>query len=165
MPIIYIPENKNYNPLNLEPYISFNKKFEDKADDLEDALIKIGISSHRKGFVDGFTVDRFYCDDIFLKFIFSRAGATSGDNNILIHHTIEYDFDSSFVEFQQDMAEEVKARAEYLYIPGIKQFDFAYHLSTKSIQLIFDVMAEENKVQEICNQLISHDIAIFSRGW
>ena len=32
MPIIFIPENNEYNPLELEPYRSFNKKFEDRED-------------------------------------------------------------------------------------------------------------------------------------
>lgn len=165
MPIIFIPENNEYNPLNLKPYSSFNKKFEDKAEDLEGALIKIGIANHRKGFVDGFSVDRFYCDDVTLKFMFSHIHWGHDEKVVLIHHTIEYDFDSSFVEFQQDMAEELKARAEYIYIPGIKQLELSYRLTSKSVQLIFDVVTVEDKLKTICNQLISHDIAMFSRGW
>lgn len=143
MPIIFIAENNEYNPLEFEPYKSFNKKFEDREDDLEGALIKISIPNHRKGFVDG----------------------SSSENSILIHHTIEYDFDTSFVEIQQDMAEEFKSRAEHIYIPGVKQLELSYRLTSKSVQLIFDVVTEEKSLQTICNQLISHDVAIFSRGW
>lgn len=165
MPIIFIAENNEYNPLELEPYKSFNKKFEDREDDLEGALIKISIPNHRKGFVDGFSIDRYYCDDITLKFMFSHIHGSSNENSILIHHTIEYDFDTSFVEIQQDMAEEFKSRAEHIYIPGVKQLELSYRLTSKSVQLIFDVVTEEKSLQTICNQLISHDIAIFSRGW
>ena len=165
MPIIFIPESNEYNPLELEPYRSLNKKFEDREDDIDSALIKISIASHRKGFVGGFSVDRFYCDDITLKFMFSYIHGNHDRNDILIHHTIEYDFDSSFVEIQQDMAEEFKARSEHIYIPGVKHLELSYRLTSKSVQLIFDVVTKEEKLQSICNQLISHDIAMFSRGW
>lgn len=166
MPIIFISENYDHNPLSLEPYSEFNKKFEDKVDSLDGALIKIGIASHKNGFVKGFSIDRFYCDDIMLKFMFSRIHmGQAREKDILIHHTIEYDFDSSFVEFQQDMAEELKVRAGYIYIPGIKQLELSYRFTSKNIQLIFDVVTEEDKLQTVCNQLISHDIAMFSRGW
>lgn len=166
MPIIFIPEDYDYNPLNLEPYNTFNKKFEDKAETLDGALIKLGIANHRKGFVDGFSIDRFYCDDITLKFMFSQIhkGLNEG-KDFLIHHTIEYGFDSSFTEFQQEMAEEFIARSAYIYIPGIKQLELSYHLKSKNVMLIFDVVTEKEQIQSVCNQLISHDIAIFSRGW
>ena len=107
MPIIFIAENNEYNPLELEPYKSFNKKFEDREDDLEGALIKISIPNHRKGFVDGFSIDRYYCDDITLKFIFSHIYRSSSENSILIHHTIEYDFDTSFDVSDQRSLDEI----------------------------------------------------------
>lgn len=165
MPIVFIPENNEYNPLELEPYRSFNQKYEDRQDDIDGNLIKISIPNQRRGFVDGFSVDRFYCDDITLKFWFSHFYEKHEGNDILIHHTIEYDFDPSFVEMQQDMAEEFKVRAEHIYIPEVKNLELSYRLTSKNIQLIFDVVTEKDKVQTVCNQLISHDIAMFSRGW
>lgn len=42
MPIIFIPENSEYNPLELEPYRSFNKKYEDTAGNVTGALIDGG---------------------------------------------------------------------------------------------------------------------------
>ena len=165
MPIIFIPESNEYNPLELEPYRSFKRKFEDREDDIDGALIKLSIPNQRRGFIDGFSVDRYYCDDLTLKFMFSHIHEKSGGNDILIHHVIGYDYDSSFVEIQQDMAEEFKVRAEHIYIPGVKHLELSYRLTPKRVQLIFDAITEEEKVQSICNQLISHDIAIFSRGW
>lgn len=100
MPIIFIPENNEYTPLELEPYRSFNKKFEDREDDIDGALIKLSIPNQRS-----------------------------------------------------------------IYIPGFKHLELSYRLTPKSVQLIFDTITEEEKAQSICNQLISHDIAIFSRGW
>lgn len=97
--------------------------------------------------------------------MFSHIHEKRDGNDILIHHVIEYDFDSSFVEIQQDMAEEFKVRLEHIYIPGVKHLELSYRLTPKSVQLIFDAITEEEKVQSICNQLISHDIAIFLRGW
>lgn len=168
MPIVFISESKNYNPLELEPYCSFNKKFTDKEEDIDGSMIKLVISNHRKGFVDGFSIDRFYCDDITLKFLFSRIQIHEESTDkkvILIHHTIEYDFNSSSAEFQQDMAEELKARSGHIYIPGVKQLELSYRQTSRNIQLIFDVITDEEQLRMVCNQLISHDIAMFSRGW
>lgn len=51
MPIIFIPENNEYNPLELEPYRSFNRKFEDREDDIDGALIKLSIPNQRSIFI------------------------------------------------------------------------------------------------------------------
>ncbi|MBR3242794.1 MAG: hypothetical protein IKF90_08870 [Parasporobacterium sp.] len=165
MPIIFIPENNEYNPLELEPYRSFNRKFEDREDEIDGAQIKLSISNQRRGYVDGFSVDRYYCDDITLKFMFSHIREKRDGNDILIHHLIEYGFATTFVEIQQDMAEEFKVRSEHIYIPGVMNLELSYRLTSKNIQLIFDVVTAKDKVQTVCNQLISHDIAMFSRGW
>ncbi|WP_146204747.1 hypothetical protein [Butyrivibrio fibrisolvens] len=104
MPIIFIPENNEYNPLELEPYRSFNKKFEDREDDIDGALIKLSIPNQRRRFVDRFSVDRYYCDDITLKFMFSHIHEIGNGNDSLIHHVIEYDSASS-IQISIDLVE------------------------------------------------------------
>lgn len=49
MPFIFIPESNEYNPLELEPYRSFNRRFEDREDDIDGALIKLSIPNQRNG--------------------------------------------------------------------------------------------------------------------
>ena len=166
MSIIIVTDDQEYNPLALEPYLSFNKKFEDKADSLDGALIKISIANQKMGFADGFSVDYFYSDDILLTFFLSGISEIKNiEKDYVIHHSIEYDFDMASLDIQQGMAEEFKKRADYFYIPGAKQVALSYLLAARHVQLIFDVVTSESNIQAVCNQLISHDIAMFSRGW
>lgn len=166
MPLIFIPENNEYNPLELEPYRSLNMEFDGKKDDIDGAQITISVPNQRRGLIYGFNVDRFYCEGIVVKFMFSYIHKKNDKVDILIHHTIEYAFDPSFVAVQQNMAEELMSRADYIYLPGVNHLELTYRLTSKNIQLIFDAVTEESKdIQTICNQFISHDIAMFSRGW
>jgi len=61
--------------------------------------------------------------------------------------------------------EELRKRSNYFFIDGAEYFEFSYHISARKAELRFDVLVSEEKIQNVCNQLISHDIAIFSRGW
>lgn len=67
----FISEEKN-NPLELEPYLSINRKLKDCGDDISGKQIKYAISRHKSGFCDGFDLDRYYCDDVMLRFTFSK---------------------------------------------------------------------------------------------
>lgn len=164
MPIIFFKED-NENTLELEPYYSFNKKFEDKIEDgIDGARIKVDIANHKSGFVNGFDLDRNYGEDFVLRFSFTKNQQEEAEY-YLIHHTVEFEFDEYFSEIQQDSLEEVRKRAKYFYIDGAEYYEFSYHISSRKAELKFDVLTSEKKIQNVCNQLISHDIAIFSRGW
>ena len=166
MPVIYISNKGNYNPMNLRPYSLFNKAFTDTAEDLENKFIKIYINNKRQSFTDGFTLDRNYCNGITLSFAFSRiTSEEKGNETILIHHDVEFKYDTDFLEVEQDAVEEVTKRASYLYIPAVKHLEISNQISAKSIHLMFDALTNEEDVQAVSNQLISQDIAIFSRGW
>lgn len=167
MPIVFISETE-YSPLELEPYATFNKKFTDRQQNLDGAEIKVGISNRRKGFTKGIASDKFYSDNIKLKFKFSSLivnGSPDTERLLVIRHVVDYDFKSSFYEFEQQMAEEMVERAPYIYIPGVRQLEMSYKIKDKNMKLIMDVVIPETLGRVVCNQLISCDIAFFARGW
>lgn len=164
MPIIFFKEDSE-NTLKLEPYYSFNKKFDDKKEDgIDGARIKVDIANHKSGFVNGFDQNQNYGADFVLRFSFTK-NKQDEQELFLIHHTVEYEFDEYFYDIQQDSLEELRKRSNYFFIDGAEYFEFSYHISARKAELRFDVLVSEEKIQNVCNQLISHDIAIFSRGW
>lgn len=166
MAIIYLSEEKDNSPLDMEPYRTFNRELTEIENCLTDTAIRIPINNRYEGFCNGFTIDRCYCHRICLEFKFSTVrNAECSQDEYLIHHTMDYVFDSSFLEFEQEMAIEVTSREKYIYIPGVKQLNLSYRLVSNHMQLIFDLVAEKSKIREVCNCLISHDIMLFSRGW
>ncbi len=116
--------------------------------------------------MDGFSIDKYYCNGITLKFTFVKIpqGEEYG-NTIQIYHIVEFEYDTDFLEFEQNIAEEVTKRTAYFYIPWLKHFELSNRITAKTIQFLLDVLTDEDKVQTVNNQLISQDIAIFSRGW
>lgn len=164
MAIIYVPDD-DYNPLEMEPYTLFKNKFFDKVGNLDGEVIKLRIGDHcRKSFAAGFNLDHFYFDGLVLKFLFSKI-ANGHDEKVVIRHIMEYDYDSSFYEIQQEMAEKMKTCSEYIYIPGAEQFEFTYRLRTTNVQLIYNLVVDEELALDTCFMLISNDITTFSRGW
>ena len=167
MPVIFFKE-KRENPLEMEPYKTFDKKFEDKKDDLEDAVIKVGINNRKSGFHNGFGLDKFYSDDISMSFEFSMDSYDKGksESQCLIHHTIEYDFDGTG-EIQNNCLGELEKRAGYLYVPHVDYIEYGYKIGKRQARISFDLITSSDisVIREVCRQMISLDIAIFSRGW
>ncbi len=165
MPMIFISEEKN-NPLEMEPYLSINRKLKDLGDDISGKQIKYAISRHKSGFYDGFDLDRYYCDDVMLRFTFSKnKQANNVDEEMLIHHIIEYDFDLDFADIQQEAVNSIKKRIDYIYISNVSYLEYSYVIEKNHVQLSFNVLTNEANVSSVVNHLICQDIMIFSRGW
>lgn len=59
--------------------------------------IMVPISNYKDGLSAGFEVDRYYANDIRLKFCFNRnPNSTAADEEYLIHHTLEFDFEDIY---------------------------------------------------------------------
>lgn len=163
MAIIIYTEDNEYDPRMKEPYLTFNRKFEEQISEIDGAVIKLPVS-RRRGIPDGLGDDVFYFSDAVLRFMYKKL--PDDGNLFLIHHVIEYDFDASFEEFQRDMAEAMMRRTEYIYIPCVKHLEFSYRLKSRhAVQLTFDVVTRDNSLQEVSNLMISNDIILFARGW
>jgi len=165
MPMIFISEEKR-KPLLLDPYLTLNRKFDDLGEDIKEKQIKYSIHRHNFGFYEGFEIDRYYCDDLSLKFTFSpNKQATAKDEEYLIHHVIEYDFDESFEEAQKSAAAGIRKRLDYLYFPECSYIEYSYYIEYQHVQMIFDALTEEKNVKNVMNLLVNQDILMFSRGW
>lgn len=72
MPIIFFKEH-NENTIELEPYCSFGKKFKEKVEaGIDGSCVTVPISNYKGELSAGFEVDRYYANDIRLKFCFNR---------------------------------------------------------------------------------------------
>lgn len=164
MPVVFLKDDHE-NVLEKEPYTSFDHKFNGlDEEDMDGARITIKIPKIR-GFSAGFTMDRCYCTDIVLKFYFVLNKASGNKEEYLIHHTITHGFDECFLDIEVDAANEVCKRAEYLYIPYAEYQEISYQIFDEHIEYRVDTLTDITKLHMVCCQLISQDIAIFSRGW
>lgn len=84
---------------------------------------------------------------------------------MLIHHTIEYDFDLDFADIQQEAVNSIKKRIDYIYISNVSYLEYSYVIEKNHVQLSFDALTNEASVSSVVNHLICQDIMIFSRGW
>ena len=165
MPMIFISEEKR-EPLMMDPYLTLNRKFDDLGEEINGKQIKYRINRHNSGFYEGFELDRYYCDDVSLKFTFSKnKQATMKDEEYLIHHVIEYDFDEAFEETQKEATAGIRKRLDYLYYPDCSYMEYSYCIEGQHVQMNFDVLTEERNVKNVMNLLVNQDILIFSRGW
>ena len=168
MGYVYVDDNKEYDPLEYcEPYCIFERKFSDLEGDIEAQEIKICVFPSKRGAPRPFSIDRFYFTEPVLKFRFSKLFNANEDKQaVLIHHVCEFEFNSSYKDMEQEMAEELKAHVPCFYIPGVRQLEMSYYLGAKNIQLVFDVVVRDEKdVRTVSNQLISMDIMLFARGF
>ena len=165
MPVVVFMHENEYDPLSMEPYKTFNEKYEARKECIDGSVIKISIAERKKrGFADGFTQDQF-CHDMLMLFSFSKLGnASAGKDDIIIHHEIIYEY-STYMENQFDIATEFKQRDGYFYLPNVQDLEirFEHDLPHKAI-MVFDAKTDLDHCQETCNLLISHDIALFARG-
>lgn len=165
MPLIFIKDEKK-DPLLLNPYASINRKIDALGEELDGKQVKYTIRKASEGFTDGFELDCYYCNDISLKFLFSRNKQSSQKNeDFLIHHVLEYSFEPDIDEMQHNFASEIKKRMDYLYFPEGSHIEYSYVIEKKHIQLCFSVLAEESSIKKVVDLLINQDILIFSRGW
>lgn len=83
---------------------------------------------------------------------------------MLIHHTIEYDFDLDFADIQQEAVNSIKKRMDYIYISNVSYLEYSYVIEKNHVQLSFDVLTNEACVSSVVNHLICQDIMIFPEG-
>lgn len=83
---------------------------------------------------------------------------------MLIHHTIEYDFDLDFADIQQEAVNSIKKRIDYIYISNVSYLECSYTIEKNHVQLSFNVLTNEASVSSVVNHLISQDIMIFPEG-
>lgn len=167
MPIIYYGEGKQ-NTLEMEPYRFFCKELEEKQKEgLNGSSIEKVFYDKENGIVDGFSIDDYYSRKITLKFLFEKTMTIDNEEVYVIRHDIEIEFDENedcFNTLRVSM-EEIRKKADHLYIDGAKYLEFKYYMGDKNSQIIFTVLASEEDIKKVCCQMINMDIALFARGW
>lgn len=167
MPIICYGDGKQ-NTLEMEPYRYFCKELEKKQKDgLNGSSIEKVFYDKKNGIVDGFSIDDFYAQKYTLKFTFEKTNNNDNEEVYVIRHDVEIEFEDSEDCFntQRVSMEDIRKKADYLYIDGAKCLDFKYYMGDNNSQMIFTVLANEEDIKKVCCQMINTDIALFAKGW
>ncbi|CCZ92983.1 uncharacterized protein BN751_02108 [Coprococcus eutactus CAG:665] len=165
--------NSKYDILKNEPYSTFIKKF-NKLTSITNEKIRMKINSvdkdKRYGFANGFNLDYVYTKSFALDFKYIMYVDTEyiWRQTFCIIHTISYKFEEDdYYDMMMDTISDIQKRNGYFYISSmVKECDVNCSINNKNIvNITYTVTCEKENAKEVCLQLISNDIALFTRDF
>lgn len=156
MPIINFERLSVHNPIDLEPYQEFLKRYKKLKGNINGEQITIDLQ-HSEGFASGFNVDNSFVCDPALEFSFAEQS-----NGILLK--IDYSLSCAEDNFFYYMAQakQLKKRVPYFFIPGVNNLAFTSSFSERFTISFCTYVPDKVDVPNICCSLIGLIIAIFS---
>lgn len=159
------------NVLDKEPYITFLKKY-NKLRNLVNEKIHMRISSNSKksGFTDGFALDYCYAKWFDLDFEFYKLFDEECIQNqkFCVMHRISYKFDEDYYqEMMMDTIGDIQERADYYYLSSfVDECIVNCAVNNKNVVTVsFCAYCDMKDAKEVCLQLISQDIVLFTRSF
>ena len=165
MPVFYLNLEKQES-LTREPYASFLKKYDLIEQELNGEEIELRVGGKDETFTNGFYVDSYYYENPRLRFSFATVPNPDNheETSTLVRACYSYEGDDCYdLQYHIQRAKDIKRRAPYYFLPGATHFEFSSQVD-EEFKLQFDVLVADNeKVAEVCCLLISLIIAIFSQ--
>lgn len=160
--------------LKKEPYSTFIKKF-DRLTTVINEKIHMKINSvdkdKRYGFAGGFNLDYVYAKSFDLEFkyyMFVDAEHIQRQSFCIVH-TLSYKFqdEDAFHDMMMDTINDIQKRNGCFYISSmVKECDISCSINNKNmVNITYTVLCEKENAKEVCLQLISNDIAMFTRSF
>lgn len=166
MRLLALNPKKIENVLEREPYRSFLEQFEKQDRNINDRPITIQIISQDTN-NKSFTLDSCYTTQFDLKFqAFTLLDEKSKKTKCNIIHTISFKFDPSFFNVMSNLIEDINSKNGCLYLSFFCQdIQMEGYMNVNTVSIAFNVYCQKEHIKEICLELISQDIAIFSRSF
>lgn len=166
--------NSKDDILKKEPYSMFIKKF-NRLTSIINQKIHLKINSvdkdKRYGFTDGFNLDYVYAKSFDLEFkyyMFVDAEYIQRQSFCIVH-TLSYKFEEEddFHDIMMDTIDDIQKRNGYFYISSlVKECDVKCSINNKNVvNITYTLLCEKENAKEVCLQLISNDIAMFTRSF
>ena len=167
-------KNTKDDILKKEPYSTFIKKF-NRLNSIINEKIHMKINSvdkdKRYGFANGFNLDYVYAKSFYLEFkyyMFVDAEYIQRQSFCIVH-TLSYKFEEEddFHDIMMDTIDDIQKRNGYFYISSLfKECDVKCSINNKNVvNITYTVLCEKDNAKEVCLQLISNDIAMFTRSF
>ena len=167
-------KSSNDDILKKEPYSTFIKKYNKLSSGINEQIyMKIDSVDKEKryGFANGFDLDYIYAksfDLIFKYYMFVDAEYIQRQSFCILH-TLSYKFEEedAFHDIMMDTINDIQKRNGYLYISSlVKACDVNCSINNKNmVNITYTVLCEKDNAKEVCLQLISNDIAMFTRSF
>lgn len=160
---------KQKNILDTQPYKEFIEKYE-KMDDSDDTISMRIVSqkSNSSFFSNGFYLDYIYSNCFDLFFSFATLVDEKNVKKHIIYHELSFKYDSSYQDMMKELTQNINNRNGYYYISSLCQECQleAYLNSSNMVTVAFNVSCEKKSdYKEICLELLSLDIALFTRSF
>lgn len=157
--------NQKNNPLQREPYRTFNKLFAEAANNLEGARIEFEISgrNEKKDLHVCFCnlVEKYFN----MAFTFSEVSMGEKERKWYIRYSCEFDIDSDDFEEHRESLENMRLKhiTDYIYIDGVEGMNYSYYLGAEYAEMIFDILVDgRDVIQSVCCGMINYIIAVFA---
>lgn len=155
--------------INIKPYKDiglalFHTYFTSFRSGIRELLLKAG-------FTNGFDLDYVYAKsfDLDFKYYMFVDAEYIQKQSFCIIHMISYKFQDqdAFYEMMMDTINDIQKRNGYFYISSmVKECDVNCSINNKNmVNIAYTVLCEKESAKEVCLQLISNDIAMFTRSF
>lgn len=155
---------KKNKVLESEPYSSFIKQFNKESNN--EIHLRISADSDN---TECFKIDSIYARffDMSFKFYMLMEGKTYRIPRFYVKHSISFGFiDDDYTNMMLQMIEDIKKRSDYFYISSLaEKCRIESTVNKNLVTVTYYVSCKRKHAEEICLQLISHDIAMFARGF
>lgn len=160
---IVFSDVKRHTSLEKEPYCVFLRKYKALKGNIDSGEIELNIGNGKEGFYKGFYRDEDFMVDPRITFVFgSDIRNSDGAGGCFVRMTYSFECNECNFGYYRRHIKLLKARAPYLYIPGVTHFEITSHLDDR-FELIFDAIAiDKSRLEEVCCSLIGTIIAILS---
>ena len=151
-----------------EPYKSFLRKYDAvKDENMEHINLCIDLAIGSSSSDNAFTFERYYFSDPLCRFsYFNVKNQEDAKDMFLVCHELEFGFDDNFTGIITDGLLGIKNKQQYIYLPGVEEFEITYHIEfEKAVLEINAVTNKKELLEEISMMLLSLDVALLAKGW
>lgn len=162
--ISYVEQSINIKPYKDIGLALFHTYFTSFRSGIRELLLKAG-------FTNGFDLDYVYAKsfDLDFKYYMFVDAEYIQKQSFCIIHMISYKFQDqdAFYEMMMDTINDIQKRNGYFYISSmVKECDVNCSINNKNmVNIAYTVLCEKESAKEVCLQLISNDIAMFTRSF
>ena len=157
-------KNKQNKVLSREPYASFLKKYNERTN--KEIHVRIDSVKNNECLKADNTYAQFY--DLSFKFYNILKVGLNQIPMFYVKHSISYSFyyDSDYWDIMMDVIEDIQKKSVGIYISSlVKKCRLECFIKKNLVTITYYVVCDRKNAKEICLQLISHDIAMFARGF
>lgn len=160
-----IMKKRKNNPLEKQPYAAFLKSYKKIERNLINQKIDLEISSDKGENAGEFIIQSVYCETFKLGFQYYLMCNEKQDKEFWITHTIVYSYLDDCEDTMYYLIEDIQNMNGFYYLSDkVEHCDVNCSINSRNkVFITYNVKCEMDDAREVSLQLLSQDIAMFTR--